>query len=140
LRPEFYTAVCTLANTGAFMAFDACDSREAQRLYTFALRCAEEAGDWQRRAAVLVDMAREAWWPVSRTAWLPSSLAVTVISARAPSGVDSTTAWVVGRVAAAVGFEERYRSVRTHHEVRRRVLRRRAGHTNGPGDQRMSSA
>jgi len=62
LRPEFYAALCELAHTGAFMAFDACDSGQAQRLYVFALRCAEESGDWTRRASVLADLARQAWW------------------------------------------------------------------------------
>lgn len=59
-RAELYSAVGYLAETAAFMAFDACVHNEARRVFQFALACAEQAGDWHLRAAILADMSRQA--------------------------------------------------------------------------------
>lgn len=62
LRGALFTAVGELANTTGFMCFDAYAHDEARRAFRFALACAEQADDWQLRASVLTDMARQASW------------------------------------------------------------------------------
>ena len=62
LHGELYSAVGDLGNLAAFMAFDVYAHEDVQRLHRFALGCAEQAGDWGLRAAVLADMARHALW------------------------------------------------------------------------------
>lgn len=59
VKTELFSALCRFAHTTAFMAFDACAHDDARRTFRFALSCAEEAGDWHLRAAVLSDMARQ---------------------------------------------------------------------------------
>jgi hypothetical protein len=44
------------------MAFDAFAHEDARRIFRFALKCAEESGDWHLRAKVLSSMARQAIW------------------------------------------------------------------------------
>jgi hypothetical protein len=44
------------------MAFDSAAHADAERMFRFALACAEEAGDWHLRAKVLSSMARQAIW------------------------------------------------------------------------------
>jgi len=62
LRPELFSAVGQVGHTAAFMAFDAYAHEDARRLYRFALGCAEHVDDWALRAAVLANMARQAFW------------------------------------------------------------------------------
>lgn len=61
-RPELFAAVAVLAETAGFMAFDAGAHDEARRAFRFALGCAEQSPNWQMRASVLADMARQAVW------------------------------------------------------------------------------
>lgn len=61
-KPQLFTAVSLLAETAGFMAFDAGAHDDAQRAFRFALGCAEQAPNWQMRASVLADMARQAVW------------------------------------------------------------------------------
>ena len=62
LRPELFSAVGGLAETAAYMAFDAGAQEEASRVFGFALYCTEQAQDWYQRAYVLSDMALQAMW------------------------------------------------------------------------------
>jgi transcriptional regulator with XRE-family HTH domain len=62
LRAPLLSAVGYLAHTCAFMAFDAYAHDDAQRIFRYALDCAEEAGDWHLRAKILSSMARQAIW------------------------------------------------------------------------------
>ncbi|TFE32908.1 XRE family transcriptional regulator [Frankia sp. B2] len=62
LRDELFTSVGFLAHTAAFMAFDAYVHEDARRMFSLALACAEEAGDWHLRAKALSSMARQAIW------------------------------------------------------------------------------
>jgi transcriptional regulator with XRE-family HTH domain len=61
-RGPLFAAVGYLAHTFAFMAFDAYAHHDAQRIFRFALACAEQAGDWHLRAKVLSSMSRQATW------------------------------------------------------------------------------
>jgi hypothetical protein len=54
---ELLTAVGSFAETAGFMAVDDFAHEDAQRIFRFALSCAEEAGDWHLRAQVLRSMA-----------------------------------------------------------------------------------
>jgi hypothetical protein len=54
---ELLTAVGSFAETAGFMAVDDFAHEDAQRIFRFALSCAEEAGDWHLRAQVLCSMA-----------------------------------------------------------------------------------
>ncbi len=62
LRPELFSAVGQLGHVTGFMAFDAAAHADAERMFRFALACAEEATDWHLRAKVLSSMARQAIW------------------------------------------------------------------------------
>jgi transcriptional regulator with XRE-family HTH domain len=62
LRAPLLSAVGYLAHTTGFMAFDAYAHDDAQRIFRYALTCAEEAGDWHLRAKILSSMARQAIW------------------------------------------------------------------------------
>ena len=62
LRGPLCRAIAYLADVCGFMLFDTGDYHEAQRCFRFALACAEEAGDWHRRAIILASMARQALW------------------------------------------------------------------------------
>ena len=62
LRPDLFSAVGQLGHVTGFMAFDAAAHADAQRMFRFALACAEEATDWHLRAKVLSSMARQAIW------------------------------------------------------------------------------
>ncbi|WP_051110133.1 hypothetical protein [Saccharomonospora halophila] len=44
------------------MSFDASAHSEAERLFTFALACAEEADNWPLRALILGNMAQQSVW------------------------------------------------------------------------------
>ena len=57
VRGELLTAVGSFAETAGFMAVDDFAHEDAQRIFRFALSCAEEAGDWHLRAQVLCSMA-----------------------------------------------------------------------------------
>ncbi|MGH4024032.1 MAG: XRE family transcriptional regulator, partial [Pseudonocardiaceae bacterium] len=59
---ELLTAVGSFAETAGFMAYDDYAHDDAQRMYRFALACADEAGDWHLRAQVLSSMAEQASW------------------------------------------------------------------------------
>jgi hypothetical protein len=61
-RLELHEAVGHLAHVAGFMAFDAYAFTDAERLFRFALACAEAAGTWHLRAKVLSSMARLAVW------------------------------------------------------------------------------
>ncbi|MCM3884303.1 XRE family transcriptional regulator [Frankia sp. R82] len=62
LRNELFVAVGFLGHTAGFMAFDAYVHEDARRMFSLALACAEEAGDWHLRAKALSSMARQAIW------------------------------------------------------------------------------
>jgi len=62
VRGELLTAVGSFAETAGYMAYDDFAHDDAQRMYRFALSCAEEAGDWHLRAQVLCSMAEQASW------------------------------------------------------------------------------
>jgi len=62
LREELFAAVGGLAGVAGFIAFDAFAHDEARRVFRFALECAESSGDWQLRAMLLSDMARQEMW------------------------------------------------------------------------------
>ncbi|MGH3755599.1 MAG: XRE family transcriptional regulator [Pseudonocardiaceae bacterium] len=62
LRPELFSAVGNLAHRAGFMAFDAGAHEDAREVLSFALACAEQAGDWNLRAYVLDSMALLAIW------------------------------------------------------------------------------
>ncbi|MCO1575503.1 XRE family transcriptional regulator [Crossiella sp. SN42] len=59
---ELQSAVGYLAHVAAFMAFDSYAHDDARRMFTFALRCAEDSADWHLRAKVLSSMARHSIW------------------------------------------------------------------------------
>ena len=62
VRVELFSAVGHFAHVAGFMAFDAYAHDDANRMYRFALNCAEEVGDWHLRAKVLACMSRQATW------------------------------------------------------------------------------
>lgn len=62
LRPGLFGAVAYLGYVCAFMAYDDGALDDADRLFGFALQCAEEAGDWPLRAIVLHGMASKECW------------------------------------------------------------------------------
>jgi hypothetical protein len=62
VRGELLTAVGSFAETAGFMATDDYAHDDAQRMYRFALACAEEAGDWHLCAQVLCSMAFQSSW------------------------------------------------------------------------------
>lgn len=62
VRADLFSAVGYLAHVTGFMAFDAFAHDDARRMFRFALKCAEESGDWHLRAKVLSSMARQAIW------------------------------------------------------------------------------
>ncbi|MGH3973500.1 MAG: XRE family transcriptional regulator [Pseudonocardiaceae bacterium] len=62
LRPELFSAVGDLAHRAGFMAFDSGAYEDAHRVFSFALACAEQVGDWHLRAYVLDSMALQANW------------------------------------------------------------------------------
>lgn len=63
-KPDVYSAtaeaVGNLAGVVAYSAFDIANHTAADRCFTFALWCADQAGSWQLRANTLADMARKA--------------------------------------------------------------------------------
>jgi hypothetical protein len=62
VHDDMFSAVGYLAHVTGFMAFDAYAHDDARRMFRFALKCAEEAGDWHLRAKVLSSLARQAIW------------------------------------------------------------------------------
>jgi hypothetical protein len=58
LRAPLHRAVADLVGACGFKLFDTGAHREASRYFRFALECAEEAGDWHRRARILARMVR----------------------------------------------------------------------------------
>jgi hypothetical protein len=62
LKNELFTAVGSFAETVGFMAYDDYAHDDAQRMYRFALACAEEVADWHLRAQVLCSMAEQTSW------------------------------------------------------------------------------
>ncbi|MFJ1766993.1 multiprotein-bridging factor 1 family protein [Amycolatopsis sp. NPDC088138] len=58
LRAPLHQAVADLVGACGFKLFDTGAHREASRYFRFALECAEEAGDWHRRARILARMVR----------------------------------------------------------------------------------
>ena len=62
LRPELFAAVGELGTVAGSTAFDAQEHPDARSMFTFALSCIEESGDWHLRAKVLSLMARQAVW------------------------------------------------------------------------------
>ena len=60
LRPELFSALGDLADVAGYMAVDAGADEEADRVYCFALFCAEQADDWPLRAEILSWMAKQA--------------------------------------------------------------------------------
>ncbi|HEY8456559.1 MAG TPA: XRE family transcriptional regulator [Actinopolymorphaceae bacterium] len=62
VRRPLQEAIGELAAVTGFMAFDALAFEEAERIFKFALSCAEVCGNWHLRAKVLSSMARLATW------------------------------------------------------------------------------
>ena len=62
VRGELLTAVGSFAETAGYMADDDSAHDDARRMFSFALSCAEEAGDWHLRAQVLCSMAFQSSW------------------------------------------------------------------------------
>jgi hypothetical protein len=62
VRRELLTAVGSFAEATGFMAYDDYAHDDAQRIYQFALACAQEADNWHLRAQVLSSMAEQASW------------------------------------------------------------------------------
>ncbi|ORT46787.1 hypothetical protein KBI5_23320 [Frankia sp. KB5] len=62
LRDDLFAAVGFLGHTAGAMAFDAYAHEDARRMFSLALSCAEESGNWHLRAKVLSTMARQAIW------------------------------------------------------------------------------
>jgi transcriptional regulator with XRE-family HTH domain len=62
LRPELFSAVGDLADVAGYLAVDAGADAQADRVYRFALACAEQAGDWPLRGEILSSMAKHAIW------------------------------------------------------------------------------
>jgi hypothetical protein len=62
LRPALFAAVAELGGVAGFMAFDAFAHDDAARTFGFALRCAEESGNWHLRASLFSMLARQAVW------------------------------------------------------------------------------
>jgi hypothetical protein len=62
IRDDLYDAVGLLGHTAGAMAFDAYAHDDARRMFSLALACAEESGNWHLRARVLSSMARQAMW------------------------------------------------------------------------------
>ncbi|MGQ0776125.1 MAG: XRE family transcriptional regulator, partial [Pseudonocardiales bacterium] len=62
VRQELLTAVGSFAEMAGFMAADDLADEDARKMYSFALACAEEAGDWHLRAEVLCSMSYQASW------------------------------------------------------------------------------
>lgn len=60
VRQALYEAVGNLAGVAAFCAFDVADHRTAQRLFRYALWCADQGAARTLRATTLSDMARQA--------------------------------------------------------------------------------
>ncbi|MGH3427680.1 MAG: hypothetical protein ACRDQZ_08955, partial [Mycobacteriales bacterium] len=60
LRPELFTALGDLASVAGYTAADAHADGEAHRVFRFALHCAERAEDWNLRAEILSNMAKQA--------------------------------------------------------------------------------
>ncbi len=62
LRPELFSALGDLAEVAGYLAVDAGADEQADRVYRFALACAEQAGDWPLRGEILSSMAKHAIW------------------------------------------------------------------------------
>lgn len=62
IRSELFSAVGYLAGVTAFLEIDTYARDDERRLFRFSLHCAKEAGDWNLRAMVLSEMARQATW------------------------------------------------------------------------------
>ena len=62
VRRELLIAVGSFAETAGYMAHDDFAHDDARAMYSFALACAEEAGDWHLRAQVLCSMSYQASW------------------------------------------------------------------------------
>ncbi|MGH3823803.1 MAG: XRE family transcriptional regulator [Pseudonocardiaceae bacterium] len=62
VQADLFSAVGQFAHITGFTAFDDCAHDDARRMFRFALKCAEESGDWHLRAKVLRSMARQAIW------------------------------------------------------------------------------
>jgi hypothetical protein len=62
VRNELLTAMGSFAEIAGYMADDDYAHDDAQRMYRFALACAEEAGNWHLRAQVLASLAYQASW------------------------------------------------------------------------------
>lgn len=62
LRNDLFSAVGFLGHTAGAMAFDGYAHDDARRMFSLALACAEESGNWHLRAKVLSTMARQAIW------------------------------------------------------------------------------
>ncbi len=60
LLPELHSALGDLAKVAGYLAEDAGALEQAQRVYQFALACAEEAGNWPLRGEILSSMAKHA--------------------------------------------------------------------------------
>lgn len=62
LRVEFFSAMCQLTHTAAFMAWDARNDAYALACYTQARLYAEEIDDWHLRASILANRASLHLW------------------------------------------------------------------------------
>jgi hypothetical protein len=62
LRAELFSALGDLADVAGYLAVDVGADEQADRVYRFALACAEQAGDWPLRGEILSCMAKQAVW------------------------------------------------------------------------------
>ncbi len=60
LRPQLFSAVGDLADVAGYLAVDVGAHEQADRVYRFALACAEQAGNWPLRAEILSSRAQHA--------------------------------------------------------------------------------
>ena len=62
LRSELFSALGDLADVAGYLAVDAGADEQANRVYRFALACAEQADDWPLRGEILSSMTKHAIW------------------------------------------------------------------------------
>ncbi len=123
LRAELFTAVGFLGHTAGFMAFDAYVHEDARRMFSLALACAEESGNWHLRAKALSSMARQAIWrgdpdmgltlidvAFIRAERLTSTERAMLLAAKgralAKLGREEETLWAVGQADEEFGHSE----------------------------------
>ncbi|PZG48093.1 hypothetical protein C1I98_12895 [Spongiactinospora gelatinilytica] len=110
LHDELYSAVAFLSTTAGFMAFDVYDHETAGGRYRLALACAEEAGDFQQRAIILAQMARQAFWRNDFESTLTRIEMAQVRSDRFTPAARSMLSAVRSRALARLGRDQEARA------------------------------